>query len=484
MRNSLNSCIAAVAATVALLLAALPCASCHGPDGFGRPEGSVTPANITWTQLSKPYRALTGVARTRPAYTEASVARAIATGVDAGDLQLDASMPRYRMHPDDMADLVAYLQNLAEELDPGLSETTITLGTLLPSGSSAGSLGDAVRAVLEAYFSELNAAGGVSNRQLELKLVDAADADAVLAGGREMIEGGEVFAMVAAFTFGAEKELGAVIEEGGVPLVGPLSRFTGAPETLQRFTFHLYSGLDVQARALAEYASTDLMPGGARLAVVHVATPDMRDAAAELRALAERRGWPAPALIEYPGPEVQSVAALAAKLGAQQVDAVLFLGPGEDLRAVAMQAAQSDWAPYLLTPGALAAGALLELPAAYTGRVFQSYPTGPVDYTRSGAEAFNAFRERHGLSRDYTPTQIAAYVSVALLVDGLKAAGRSLSREKLIAWLEGRYQYQTGLTRPLTYGRNRRIGALGAHIVAVDLGKKAMALDSEWIATP
>jgi ABC-type branched-subunit amino acid transport system substrate-binding protein len=470
--------------STALPASALPCTSCHGPDGLGRPEGGVTPANITWTQLAKPYRALSGVVRTRPAYTEASVARAIATGIDAGGVQLDASMPRYRMHPEDMTDLVAYLQYLEDELDPGLSETAITLGTLLPSGSRTAALGDAVRGVLEAYFAELNAAGGVYNRKLELRVASAADADAVLELGRAMIEGGEVFAMVAAFTAGLERELDAAVEAHGMPLVGPFTQFTGEPETLRRFTFHLYGGLDVQARALAEYASTGLVPDGAKLGVVHVGTRDMREVAVALRSLAERRGWPAPVLIEYPGPEFHSVDSIAAKLSAEQVDALLFLGPGADFRAVAVQSAQNGWTPFLLSPGALAGGALLELPAAYTGRIFLSFPTGPSDYTDSGAEAFNAFRERHSLPREHTPTQIATYAAVGLLVDGLKAAGRSLSREKLIAWLEGRYQYETGLTPNITYGRNRRIGALGAHVVAVDLERKLVGSTSRWVATP
>jgi hypothetical protein len=38
--------------------------------------------------------------------------------------------------------------------------------------------------------------------------------------------------------------------------------------------------------------------------------------------------------------------------------------------------------------------------------------------------------------------------------------------------LEKLYNFETGVTPPLTYGPNRRIGALGAHIVSVDLGNQ------------
>src|SRR5438067_3927554 len=33
----------------------LTCASCHGYDGRGKPEGGVAPSNITWEALTKPY---------------------------------------------------------------------------------------------------------------------------------------------------------------------------------------------------------------------------------------------------------------------------------------------------------------------------------------------------------------------------------------------------------------------------------------------
>jgi len=76
---------------------------------------------------------------------------------------------------------------------------------------------------------------------------------------------------------------------------------------------------------------------------------------------------------------------------------------------------------------------------------------------------------------------LAAFSSAKILVEGLKQAGRDLSREKLIVVLEGLYEYQTGLTPPITYGPNRRVGALGAYIVSIDLKAKRFVPVSNWI---
>ena len=68
-----------------------------------------------------------------------------------------------------------------------------------------------------------------------------------------------------------------------------------------------------------------------------------------------------------------------------------------------------------------------------------------------------------------------------LLVEALKRVGKELTREKLIQTLEGFYEFQTGLMPPLTYGPNRRIGALGAYVVLVDLKQKNFKPVSGWV---
>ena len=76
--------------------------------------------------------------------------------------------------------------------------------------------------------------------------------------------------------------------------------------------------------------------------------------------------------------------------------------------------------------------------------------------------------------------QIAAFAAAKLLVEGLRGAGRDLSRLALVDALEALYAYQTGLTPPLSYGPNRRIGARGAHVVAVDLVNKSYQPVGGW----
>ena len=86
---------------VALPASAVPCASCHGPDGRGRPEGGIIPPDIRWSELTKVYGHVHEEGRRQgrrhPAFDEESLARLIRTGVDPGDNRLDQAMPMYQM---------------------------------------------------------------------------------------------------------------------------------------------------------------------------------------------------------------------------------------------------------------------------------------------------------------------------------------------------------------------------------------------------
>jgi len=47
---------------------------------------------------------------------------------------------------------------------------------------------------------------------------------------------------------------------------------------------------------------------------------------------------------------------------------------------------------------------------------------------------------------------------------------------------EGLYEYDTGLMPKITFGPNRRIGALGAYVVTLDPEKKLFPASLQWIA--
>jgi hypothetical protein len=224
--------------------AAVPCAGCHGHDGHGRPEGGLTPTDITWDRLSRPYGAVAPGGRRHPPYDAASLERSLVDGVDPAGTPFHMAMPRYRMSAEDLADLVAYLQTLGAADDPGVTEAELSLGVFLPSGAEGKPMAGAVRAALARHVAAWNARGGSYGRTIALRFLDTVDAAAPAAVRRahleEQLAATPVLAAVAAPQAGAEEELAALCEEWRLPLVAPFAAQDAEPAGQpRRYVFEL-----------------------------------------------------------------------------------------------------------------------------------------------------------------------------------------------------------------------------------------------------
>ena len=124
---------------------------------------------------------------------------------------------------------------------------------------------------------------------------------------------------------------------------------------------------------------------------------------------------------------------------------------------------------------------MTQAPAGFDGKLFLSFPTSPADQTAEGIKEFHALAEKYKLPTKHVAAQISAYSAARILTEALKRAGKDLSREKLIQFLEGFYEYRTGLIPAISYGPNRRVGAMGAYVVTVDLKTKQFMPVSGWI---
>lgn len=424
--------------TTELAASVLPCGSCHGPEGRGIPEGTIEPADVRWSALSN---YLVTRARRRPRYDDALLARAIREGHDAGDMPLSPIMPRYRIDDRDLADLVAYLRRLGNEPQPGLADTELTIATIVP-GSATGQIS---RTVIEKYFADVNAEGGLYGRTLKLRAIDAKNASEGLT---------DAFAIVCA-SFTDDARIESLIDRERIPLVTPLASesASNAPSS-----FFLFSDLESQALALTKHVGA----GARNVYVLHDTTAAARAATSAIEERAASLQW--------------NVHTSLDALKKRDNDLLFLIGV--DLNDALRQLETMQWQPQIVVAGA----SLTSFPS-YSNKILIAVPTLPTDITVEGQREMLAFAERHQLPRTQMPTQIATYAATKTLIEGLKRAGRDLTREKLIATLETFYQFATGLTPPITYARNRHVGAVGAFIVEVDVENRTFVPTSGWITS-
>jgi mono/diheme cytochrome c family protein len=376
------------------------CATCHGADGRGVTEGSVEPADVRWSALANILVPPDGRGRRRQRYDEASFARAVRHGVDAGGNRLSPVMPRYQMADADLADLLAYLKRLDNEPQPGVSHMTLSVGTLDPRA----------RTILEAFFADVNAAGGVHGRALQLH--DASN---------------EVFAILGGTTPPSDE---------GLPFITPLP-FDAAPPS----AFFLFSDAESQAAALREQFGP--------------ATHTLR----------RTEEW-------------DSIAASEKR----DDDSLLLVGSAVDASAILRGIAASSWRPRVFIAGASAPAALLDAGPSFRDRIFFAVPSLPSDCTDNARRDLLSFLDRHRLPRTQLPATMATLAMSRIFLEGLKRAGRDLTREKLTTSLESLYQFETNLTPPITYARGRHAGSTGAYIVAVDVDARTFVpIGKGWV---
>lgn len=456
----------------------LPCGGCHGDDGAGRPEGGVVPSDVGWNTLVASYGHKHSYGRSHPAYDADSIAAAIIQGVDPAGNELDMAMPRYAMSKDDMSALLAYLKRVATDYDPGVSEDTIRVGTLLPIEGDLAPMGNAMRAVIEASFADINAGGGIHGRKLELVVTNYQD-DPVpnLWAVRDLLQQESVFAMVGSFTAGVTDQLSELAEELEVPMVGPYTQAPREGNGLERHSFYLASGIEQQAAVLVRHRVSQ----GDKIGVVHPASEAFNSVVERTRAELEKRTDAEIIALSYTPPYLD-VVDVSQTMQSRDVDAIVFLGPAKELKRLANECLRQSYAPDLMFPGVFAGQSLFEIEGGFAGDVLIGYSSIPADHTPEGVAAFEALHAKHGFGYQYSTAQISTFVAAEVLTEALKRAGRSLSREKLLLALEGLADYQPGLLPPISYNRSRRIGAFGGYIMTLDLETKELKQTSNWIS--
>jgi len=458
----------------------LTCAGCHGTRGEGKTEGGVTAGSLTWTNLVTPNGHTHPTGRRHEPFNESSFIRAVVNGVDPAGNALLAAMPRYDLSREDSVDLIAYLKRIAAEVEPGLTQTTITIGVMLPSKGALMDLGAAMKDVLTAYFDTVNSGGGIFNRKIELKIVDTGMGGADTAAAVQTFSNQEqVFAFVSGITAGADLQMAAFARNEETPVIGPSTLLTPVETSLNRYVFYLLPGVAEQSSALVNFAAARSELRNARTAIVFNESPINVAAATAAEAQTKTIGRRVHVKQTYTTNNFEA-RRIVNELKNSGTEAILFFGSGNEQLAILREAEASEWTPDFLTLGALTPKELLGTSRrAFKNKIYVAFPTVPADVTSQGMSEFRSLQEKYKFPSRHTAAQIAAFAAAKVFVEGLKRAGTDLSREKLIAALERLYEYETGLSPLITFGPNRRVGAAGAYVVSIEADGNAVSMG--WI---
>src|SRR5215472_3359179 len=432
----------------------LPCSSCHGLDGQGKPEGGVFPPPIRWIDLTRSYQTKLPNNRKHPAYTESLLVRAVTLGIDSAGNTLDNAMPRFQLSQQNAKDLIAWSKMLGAS-DPGLNDSSIEVGVFLPAESRFAAINSASRESLDAYFDEVNHDGGLYISQIILHYGNASEPPATFDSAfNEFLSTAPPFALLDSYIAGAEKTAGKILQENGLPLIGAFSLYPG-PRDFNPNIFYLNSGVPEQALALAGYAEQKIFSKSSQGVVLCGDKGPAREVADSILQRHNKLRWRLDVLPD----EVNAPDELSARLKRSGTSVFLLLCSPATMEQVLMAAgSQPDWDPIFLVPGSLATEPVFRAAATLKRGVVFAVSPSPSDTTSEGLAAYYRLGRVHGLRSDHLAARLSALAEASILHEALIRAGHELTREKLITALESMYDFQTGFAGAISFGPTRRIG--------------------------
>jgi ABC-type branched-subunit amino acid transport system substrate-binding protein/mono/diheme cytochrome c family protein len=445
-------------AGVALPLAFVACANCHGRDGRGKTEAGTTVPDIRWETLSKPYTLTLATGRSRPPYEATTFFAALTQGVDSAGRPLDAAMPRFQLSAPEATDLLAWLKQIATAPATGVTDEVIRVGALLPADPALAAEGERDRQLFAACCDDLDRAGGLYRRRLEL--VPIGDSPATWAGP-------PVLALLASTGSAAA---GRASEAARLPLLCAVASPGGDHS---RYVFSVYPGAAERARALARFALTR-WSGPPHLALLYrerTTLPAVREAIlAATRSLAVVDTVPLLSADATIGPDPDAV---AQTLQATEVQGVFLLGAPGDFAEVLARGARRGWHPlqfWLESP-----------PSAGSGddQAFATRPNLPTDLAPEAPATFRRWLRQHDLPERDLPRQMAVAATAQTLFEALKQTGRELTREKLVDTLDTLHDFRSGLSPPIGFSPRRHLGIAGVYVVP--LARSQLSPPPVWV---
>ena len=361
---------------------------------------------------------------------------------------------------------------------PGVTANSITIGSLGPLTGDNAETGSAVKAVLTAYFDDLNQHGGIYGRRIVLRFAESGDNGAATLKNAKRLAATPVFAMVAPFVPDAEQKLAAVAQASKTPLVGLLA-LSVPSEPVNREVFYLLPGFQQLEQELVRFAAAREKSTIEKTAVVVADSKLQTDVGPAMQTTWKELSVDKPQEFVF---SAAKGAEVIQDLHSQGIERVFFIGDGEQLAPWIQAADKAEWAPRVFVLGPLLDESILGAPARFQGRIFAAYPQLQPEV--GAVDEFDYFLSSHNLASDHRLVQISAYCAAKILVEALARAGKNVTREKLILMLEQMRDFRTGLLPGITFGANRRVGSFKAEIVCVDLASHSFQPECSKTAKP
>jgi ABC-type branched-subunit amino acid transport system substrate-binding protein len=340
-----------------------------------------------------------------------------------------------------LASLALALVASFAQAETGVTDKEILIGQFAAISGPAAQLGQRMQLGMQTYFTAVNAQGGVNGRTIKLLTrVDGYEPEKAAAAVKALIHEDKVFAL--AGSVGTPTGLTAlpILTEAQVPLVG---LFTGAQalrEPFNRQVFHVRASYFDETERIVQHLTT--------LGIKKIAVFYQNDAYGKaglegmVRALTTRQLKPvATATVERNSVDVAQ--SLADILKAEP-EVVVQISAYKSSASFIKQARLKSYGGQFFNVSFVGSKALAdELGGVGAGVVITQVVPFPYALNSPIVREYQQRMLDVG-QKDFDFSSLEGYLTARVLVEGLRRAGRNLSREALISGLETMHEVNLG----------------------------------------
>jgi len=317
---------------------------------------------------------------------------------------------------------------------PGVTATTILLGQSAAFSGAAAQLGIQMSAGTKAYLDYVNARGGVNGRKIELKTRDDKyESNLSAENTKAFIDEDKVFALISYVGTPTMVTAMPILTAAKVPLVGP---FTGAEvlrTPVNRYIFNVRASYyDETEKIVEQLVST----GNKNIAVFYQNDAYGQAGLKGVEIAMTRRNLKISALgtVERNTVKVEDA---VKKINGAKPDGVVMISAYTSIAEFVSQMKKSGSAAQFHNVSFVGSKALADKmkDEGYGVAISQVVPY-PWSPTVPVVKEYQQVLKTAG-NTDYNFSSLEGFIVAKVMVEGLKRAGRDLTREKLIAALEG-----------------------------------------------
>jgi ABC-type branched-subunit amino acid transport system substrate-binding protein len=360
--------------------------------------------------------------------------------------------------------------------DDGVTATTVTFGL---EGVTRSFSADEENLGFRLAFDEANAGGGVHGRTIRTKAYDrpADGGDApVVANATRLIDQDRVFGLV---NWGGPPAIPvlALTAERKVPYLFPHSALVSSES--QRYLFTSFPRYESEAAMMFPYLARQR--GLKRLGLVHDVNAYGRLFLERLTALAPSSGYTVVGTVPVAESTPADLSDGMRRLKDAGADAIVLALYPAQARAVVAAKRAVDWRGRLVTVGPLTDEQYLQTPdgVAEGALGFCYYP----DPEESQLPGVIRYRRAMSLAQADHPVNrysLYGYTFGRIVVEGLRRAGRDLTRDRLVDALETVTEWDSGgVLPPVSFSRTNHHAQRAGFVCELERGR--FRAKSEWI---